>query len=134
MGVMKDSRHVTDPRPVFGSATRDQVAKVWLDEELMKVNFGKQSPGPCQYSKPSGMGKQAESMFPTQPAYKQSSSPRFSDKDPRRDVPGAGSYQSAYASLGKQALSNKQTLPSPKIGTSNRDAVSKVRLLHGHGM
>lgn len=127
MGVMKDSRRATDPRTVFGTATRDQVAKVWLDDELMKVNFGKETPGPCQYTKPGGIGKQLESQYATQPSYKQGSSQRFGEKGATRDIPGAGTYQSAYPAMGKQLLSNKATLPAPKIGTSNRDANKKVR-------
>lgn len=132
MGVMKDSRRATDPRAVFGTATRDQVAKVWLDDELMKINYGKETPGPSQYTKPGGMGKQSESQYATHPAYKQGSSQRFTEKNATRDIPGAGSYQSAYPALGKQTLSTKTTLPAPKIGTSNRDANKKIFISKEH--
>ncbi len=38
-----------------------------------------------------------------------------------------GAYNVHNDAIGKQSLSNKQTLPSAKIGTSNRDAAKKVR-------
>ncbi len=62
-----------------------------------------------------------------QPCTLQGTSGRFTEKEPTRDVPGAGSYASNYACTGKQTLSTKQTLPSPKIGTSTRDGTKKVR-------
>lgn len=34
---------------------------------------------------------------------------------------------STYNAVGKQVMSNKQTLPSVRIGTSSRDASKKVR-------
>eukprot|EP00967_Tisochrysis_lutea_P045327 scaffold55058_cov19-Tisochrysis_lutea.AAC.2 len=43
-----------------------------------------------------------------------------------RDQPGVGSYNVNNNALGKQALSQKKTLPSPKIGTGTRDAFKRV--------
>ncbi len=43
-----------------------------------------------------------------------------------KDKPGVGAYTLNNNALGKQALSSKKTLPSAKIGTSDRDAAKKV--------
>jgi hypothetical protein len=45
------------------------------------------------------------------------------------EKPGVGAYTVNNNALGKQAVSTKKTLPSPKIGTSNRDAAKKVRVV-----
>lgn len=132
IGQMKDSRRATEARAVFGTATRDQVAKVWLDDELMKINFGKETPGPSMYSKPGGLGRQTESQYSTSAAFRQGSSQRFNDKSNTRDFPGAGSYQSAYPAVGKQTLSNKVTLPAAKVGTSTRDGSKKIFISKEH--
>lgn len=128
---MKDSRHASEPRTAFPNATRDQTAKVWLDDELMKVNFGKETPGPCQYNKPGGIGGQTESQFATAPAFKQGTAGRFMEKNPSKDTPGAGSYKCAEA-FGKQTLSSKSTLPAAKIGTAQRDATKKIFISKEH--
>ncbi|GAX74496.1 hypothetical protein CEUSTIGMA_g1945.t1 [Chlamydomonas eustigma] len=125
IGLMRESRHETSARTVFGSSTRDAAAKVFLDEELMKVNYGRTSPGPCTYTQPSGHGKQTDSKYTTYPAYKLGTSKRFAEKNTWKDVPGAGSYANNYPSVGKQTLSTKQTGPTPMIGTSQRDVCTK---------
>ena len=61
------------------------------------------------------------------PAFKMGTSSRFSSKNPMTDVPGVGSYASAVPAYGKQVLSSKSTLPTPKMGTSTRDQALKVR-------
>jgi hypothetical protein len=104
---------------------RDGSAKVFIEDELMKTYYGRESPGPCSYTTPSGHGKQPDSKYATYPAYKQGTSSRFASKNTWKDVPGAGTYQSNYPSVGKQALSTKCTGPSPKIGTSQRDVCTK---------
>lgn len=35
--------------PMFGSGTRDQREKIYLDAESEKTYFGRGSPGPCAY-------------------------------------------------------------------------------------
>lgn len=131
IGTMRDSRYSTEPRAPFGTATRDQQSKVWLDDELMKINFGKETPGPCQYTKPGGLGKQTESQFATQPAFKTGNGPRFTEKNGAKDTPGAGSYKCAEA-FGKQALSNRATGSQAKMGTSQRDAAKKIFISREH--
>ncbi len=122
---MKESKHDTAPRPVFGSATRDNAEKVFLEDELMKTYYGRESPGPCTYNQPGGHGKQPDSRHSTSAAYKQGTCSRFASRNVWNDVPGPGSYASNYPSVGKQPVSTKQTGPSPKIGTSTRDVCTK---------
>ncbi|KAG1677650.1 hypothetical protein FOA52_010432 [Chlamydomonas sp. UWO 241] len=131
IGPMTDSRRSTEPRTMFSNATREQVDKVWLDSELMKVQCGKDSPGPCQYAKPSGLGPQLESRYATQPQQKMGTAQRFDKVNLSKDTPGAGSYKCAEA-FGKQALSSKATMQHAKIGTSNRDQAKKVFVSREH--
>ncbi len=77
IGPMVESKRETLPRPVFGTATRDTQSKVWLDEELMKTYAGRGSPGPCTYKTPGGLGKQPDSKYSSEPAWKQGTSERF---------------------------------------------------------
>lgn len=92
----------------------------------MKTYCGRESPGPNSYQTPGGMGRQVDSKFKTEPGWKQGTQQRFNEKNPAREVPGVGTYASNVPSVGKQALSQKKTLPTPKIGTSQRDVVKKV--------
>lgn len=131
LGEMKESKRSTSPRAVFGTATRDQQSKVWLDEELMKTYGGKESPGPNSYAYPPGVGKQVDSKYSTSPAWRQGTCERFRDKSPTKAVPGAGTYQQ-FQALGKQPLSNKKTLPAVKIGTGQRDAFKKIFISKDH--
>jgi len=131
IGPMTDSRRNTEARTLFATATRDQVDKVWLDDELMKVQCGKESPGPCAYTKPGGLGEQKESRFATQPTAKIGSASRFERANLSKDTPGAGTYKCGEA-FGKQTLSNKKTLPQAKIGTSQRDQIKKVFISKEH--
>ena len=75
---------------------------------------------------------QVDSKAATSPAFAMGHSGRFSDKNPTRDVPGAGSYASAFPAYGKQVLSGKATLPSPKMGTSTRDSSKKIFISKEH--
>ena len=128
IGAQPDSKKETQARTVFGTSTRDGSVKLGCEEELLKtLAFGRGSPGPCTYNAPPGVGKQIASTAVTAPAFKIGTSSRFDDKNPTRDVPGAGSYASATPAYGKQVLSSKTTLPTPKIGTSTRDSTKKVR-------
>lgn len=131
IGPMVESKRETLPRPVFGTATRDGQSKVWLDEELMKTYAGRGSPGPCTYGTPGSMGKQPDSKYSSQPAWKQGTSDRFRQKEDK-DKPGVGAYTVNNDALGKQALSSKRTLPSAKIGTSNRDVAKKIFISKEH--
>lgn len=40
LGVQKESKRNTSPRAVFGTCTRDGMAKVYLDADLMKTYYG----------------------------------------------------------------------------------------------
>ncbi len=51
--------------------------QVWLDEELMRTCVQADTPGPCTYTSPSGMGKQGDSKYASQPAWRQGTSERF---------------------------------------------------------
>lgn len=48
--------------------------QVGLDDELMKTFYGRESPGPCTYGVPGGLGKQPDSKYPSEPAWRQVSS------------------------------------------------------------
>lgn len=132
IGKMTESKRPTDARPVFGTSTRDGQAKVWLDEELMKVEAGKNTPGPNSYKTPGSVGKQSDSKYSSLPAWKQSTAQRFNEKDGTRDFPGAGTYGLGTNAVGKQPLSTRTTLPMAKIGTSNRDGAAKVFISKEH--
>eukprot|EP00201_Polytomella_parva_P004331 CAMPEP_0175073746 /NCGR_PEP_ID=MMETSP0052_2-20121109/20789_1 /TAXON_ID=51329 ORGANISM="Polytomella parva, Strain SAG 63-3" /NCGR_SAMPLE_ID=MMETSP0052_2 /ASSEMBLY_ACC=CAM_ASM_000194 /LENGTH=217 /DNA_ID=CAMNT_0016341701 /DNA_START=293 /DNA_END=946 /DNA_ORIENTATION=- len=131
IGIMKESKRSTSPRAIFGTASRDQQNKVWLDDELMKTFGGRESPGPNSYKNQPGVGKQVCSRYPTAPGWKQSTSERFNAASPTRNFPGAGSYLVPEA-LGKQTLSSKKTLPSVKIGSGDRDAFKKIFISKEH--
>mmetsp|Transcript_21776 Transcript_21776/g.37140 ORF Transcript_21776/g.37140 Transcript_21776/m.37140 type:complete len:301 (+) Transcript_21776:54-956(+) len=131
IGPMVESKRETLPRPVFGTATRDQQSKVWLDDELMKTYNGRGSPGPCTYTTGGGLGKMPDSKYPSQPAWRQGTSERFRHKEDK-DMPGVGAYTMNVNAIGKQMQSSKQTLPSAKIGTSDRDAAKKVFISKEH--
>jgi len=45
-----------------------------------------------------------------------------------QDQPGVGTYAVNNNATGKQILSQKKTLPSPKMGTGTRDAYKRVRV------
>ncbi|KAG2500156.1 hypothetical protein HYH03_001738 [Edaphochlamys debaryana] len=129
---MKESKRSTSPRAVFGTATRDQQSRVWLDEELMKTQSNRDSPGPNTYKAHGGIGPMVDSKHSTAPAWRQGTEGRFTGHlSPGRDVPGAGTYKT-YGAIGMQTLSQKKTLPSPKIGTGNRDAFKKIFITKEH--
>ncbi|KAF5827930.1 flagellar associated protein [Dunaliella salina] len=132
LGPMKESKRATSPRTVFGQASRETQSKVWLDDELMKTYAGRFSPGPCTYKTPGSLGKQVDSKYTTEPGWVTSTSERFKSKNASADLPGAGSYNVNNNALGKQALSHKKTLPSPKIGTGTRDAFKRVFISKDH--
>ncbi len=134
----------------------------------MKTYAGRGTPGPCTYQTPGGLGKQPDSKYSSEPAWRQGTSERFRwgfvvrgvrqrqrhavllvgrptkggsalatcvcRQHEDKDKPGVGAYTVKNDAIGKQALSSKKTLPSAKIGTSNRDAAKKVRngRLHRH--
>ena len=103
IGLQRDSKKENQSRTVFGSSTRDQAAKMGCEEELLKsATYGRGSPGPCTYGAASGLGRQADSKSASSPAFKMGTQGRFSEKNPTRDVPGAGSYASATPAYGKQ--------------------------------
>lgn len=60
------------------------------------------------------------------PPVPQGTSERFKHRDSTKDQPGVGSYAVNNNAMGKQTLSQKKTLPSPKIGTGQRDAFKRV--------
>ncbi|KAL6748123.1 flagellar associated protein [Haematococcus lacustris] len=131
IGNMIESKRATSPRPMFGNATRDGQSKVWLDEELMKTYCGRETPAPNSYSLQGALGKQVDSKVPSQPGWRQSTDERFKQRHDG-EKPGAGTYAVNAAALGKQTMSSKRTLPSPKIGTTERDAASKVFISKEH--
>lgn len=132
IGPTKDSRKQSAARTVFGTASRDYFAS--LPDELLKVvSNGVGTPGPGTYGAiPGSCGKQIDSRYATSSSHRAGSARRFDNRDNRRDYPGAGSYESSYPAVGKQFLSNKQSLPSPKIGTSSRDASNKLFISKEH--
>lgn len=133
IGQQTESKRSTSPRAVFGSSTRDIQEKVYLDDDLMKTYYGKESPGPNAYNVPAGIGAQADSKRESAPAWRQGTSERFKyDFITRaKELPGAGTYN-ASAALGKQTLSLKKTLPQYSFGSSTRDAALKTFISKEH--
>lgn len=133
LGVQKESMRSTSPRPVFGTARRSEVQKVYLDDELMKQWYGKESPGPNMYNVPTSIGKQPDSKRESAPTWRQGTEPRFKYDfiDRAKELPGAGQYNSTQA-LGKQNQSEKTSLPSYSIGTSTREHSKKAYLSKEH--
>lgn len=132
IGPTLDSRRESAPRTVFGTASRDVYAS--LPDELLKtVASGRGTPAPGTYSAiPGACGKQIDSRYPSSSSHRAASARRFDSRDTRRDYPAAGAYESAYNSVGRQFLSNKKTVSSTKIGTSNRDAANKIFISKEH--
>lgn len=133
LGDMKDSRRATSPRAVFGSSTRDAVSKIYLDEELNKTFYGRETPAPNVYAANGAVGKQADSKKENAPAWRQGTGQRFKYDfmDRARDLPGAGQYNQ-YAAVGKQTLSIKKSLPVYSFGTSTRDSCRKAFISKEH--
>jgi hypothetical protein len=70
---------------------------------------------------------QVDSRKESLPGWRMGTSNRFkyADIEAAAEMPGAGQYRATTA-VGKQALSNKKSLPTVKFGTSTRDAAKKV--------
>ena len=64
---------------MFGTATRDGQAKVYLDAELMKTYYGKESAPPGSYSVPGALGRQVNSTKESAPGIKIGTSLRALD-------------------------------------------------------
>eukprot|EP00877_Chromochloris_zofingiensis_P009552 jgi/Chrzof1/4850/Cz15g01160.t1 len=133
LGEQKESKRSTSPRAVFGTSTRDGQAKVYLDMELMKTYYGKESPPPGSYNMPSALGDQVVSTKESAPGIKIGTSLRQLDYEVRRakDLPGAGQYNT-FSGVGKQNLSVKKTLPVFSFGKGTRDASKKTFISKEH--
>jgi len=142
-GTMHVSHRRTAPSQGFGSSDRGTRSKVHITEEHAKyANHGFHSPGPV-YPAKSSLAKQEVSNKPSAPGYSFSGDTRFpsyeADKttiaNPTNNgkflVPGSGTYEPALA-LGKQADSNKPTLPDFSFGTASRDAESRKFISQEH--
>ncbi len=78
LGEQKESKRGTQPRAVFGTCTRDGMAKVYCDAELMKAFYGTESPA-CTYNVPGALGKQVASTKESAPGIKIGTSLRALD-------------------------------------------------------
>lgn len=117
----------------MGSATRDNVAKVYVSEEHNKSLHGCESPGPCNYSLDASVGIQHHSHKHNQPRWVFTSANRFGYDHISRSAnsPGPGSY-TMTAAVGQQFSSTKTSAPMPGMGTSNRDQMQKVYISAEH--
>ncbi|GBF90044.1 flagellar associated protein [Raphidocelis subcapitata] len=108
LGEQKESIRSTEPRAVFGTCTRDGQAKTYMDPELMKTYYGKESPPPGSYNVPSAVVSTKESA----PSIKIGTSLRALDYAVMRarHLPGPGQYKTPPG-VGHQTLSSKKTLP-----------------------
>uniref|UniRef100_A0A383WC15 Flagellar associated protein n=1 Tax=Tetradesmus obliquus TaxID=3088 RepID=A0A383WC15_TETOB len=133
LGEQKESKRSTSPRAVFGTATRAGQEKVYLDGELMKTYYGKESAPPGSYNVPGALGRQVASTKESAPGIKIGTSLRALDYTVMRskDMPGAGQYNT-YRAVGKQPLSSKKTLPAHSFGKSTRDASKKTFISKQH--
>eukprot|EP00879_Flechtneria_rotunda_P016706 GHRR01017482.1.p1 GENE.GHRR01017482.1~~GHRR01017482.1.p1 ORF type:complete len:306 (+),score=70.82 GHRR01017482.1:1571-2488(+) len=133
LGDQKESKRVSSSRAVFGTSTRDGQAKVYLDPELMKTYYGKESAPPGSYNVPGALGRQVASTKESAPGIKIGTSLRALDYQVARakDMPGAGQYNT-YKAVGKQPLSAKKTLPAHSFGKSTRDATKKTFISKEH--
>ncbi|KAI8474658.1 MAG: flagellar associated protein [Monoraphidium minutum] len=126
LGEQKESKRSTCPRAVFGTCTRDGMAKVYLDADLMKTYYGKESPPPGSYSVPGAVGRQVVSTKESAPGIKIGTSLRALDYQVMRakHLPGPGQYRTPPG-VGRQTLSDKKTLPVVSFGKGTRDALTK---------
>lgn len=133
LGDMKDSRRATSPRAVFGTSTRDAVSKIYLDEELNKAFYGRETPAPNTYGVTAAVGRQPDSKKENAPSWKQGTGQRFKYDymERAKDLPGAGQYNQ-YQAVGRQTLSIKKTLPVYSFGTSTRDSCRKAFISKEH--
>jgi len=133
LGEQKESKRSTSPRAVIGTSTRDGQAKVYLDSELMKTYYGKESPPPGTYNVPGALGSQVVSTKESAPGIKIGTSLRALDYEVQRakHLPGAGAYNQ-YSGVGKQPLSIKKSLPTYTFGRSTRDVAKKTFISKEH--
>jgi len=85
----------TNPLFGFGTATRDDMAQVFVSHDMAKNQQGGRtiSPGPGEYKVPQGVGKQKTTRGRPAPAWGFGTSTRTPLR--RSDVPGPGAYNPA---------------------------------------
>ena len=128
------------PHYGFGTATRDQVQKVYITSDHNKALFGRGSPGPSTYMLNPAMGKQRLSSGPSgysrssknqsQPSWVMGKAERF-EPDRAIQMPGPCAYTITPA-VGVQVSSKKPSLPRFGFGSGTRDDAAKVYISAEH--
>ena len=137
-GRQIESTKKTDARVGFARAERDEVAKLYLDQETSNSTRGLPvwSPGPLAYTLPSSIGKQADSSKKSSATSKFSTQDRFgvaNYPELRRaaQLPAADAY-TLQSSYGTQLLSGKKTYPTMGIPKGTRAAREKQSISWEH--
>lgn len=128
------SRMASEPRVGFGTANREHMSRVNLTKQQAKALHGAASPGPAAISASgplavNAIGKQINSKFSTTPKYSLASRARAPDAAGL----SPGPLYAVPAAFGSQPESLRSREPTPKIGTSTRDGMTRVFISREHG-
>ena len=121
----------TAPKYGFGTAERKHVRKVFVSQAHQKTDmYGLASPGPATYAMKTTMGKQEESVIPSDPSWTFGGAKR-TPVEAGKASPGPAAYTLVEA-VGNQVDSRKAAAPQPSFGKGTRDHREKVFLGPGH--
>ena len=119
----------------FGSASRDQVNKLFVSQEhTLIATGGKDSPGPAKYLLPASVGgKQPDGRKPDPPTWTFSGANRFLYGYGKPDKkPGPDEYNMPPSVGGTQPDGARANAPSWGFGSATRDGVKKVFVSQKH--
>ena len=120
-GEQPNSKRPSSASYGFGSATRDQAARVYASKQMAKLSVPSSSPGPAVYNLRSSVGKQAEGHKPSSQQWQFGTDNRFASVAlVDKKNPGPGAY-SSDASVGIQVRSAPQ-----RIGAARSPAPSSA--------
>ncbi len=124
----------TQPDYGFGSATREQVSKLFVSQEHTALaTAGTHSPGPALYHLPPSVGgKQPDGRKRDPPVWRFGTTPRFQYGGKLEQVPGPQQYTAVPSVGGKQPEGSKQDPPVWSFGTAERKDVRKCFVSRAH--
>eukprot|EP00210_Caulerpa_lentillifera_P001174 g1130.t1 len=131
-GSQADSTRPTSTKTVFGSSTRDDIQKLYMDQDLAKAKYGLESPPPNAYSVPSAIGRQVLSSRRSSPGWGLSNARRFKDGKERIDEFESGKNYQIPRACGPQTESTRKSAPQFSFGETTRDKLQKVLISPEH--
>jgi len=116
----------------FGTSTREQQGKIFLDEDHSKLSPpAYPTPAPVAYNLHAAVGVQRETKRRGAPQWQFSTSERFSNSKYTVAVPGPGAY-AAPSAMGAQVQGNMQTQPKFGFGSAERHNCKDIYVSEEH--